>query len=103
MTLDTARKRMARWRILRILLAGRPYPVGQGLISQVLTDADLMMTDNEIVSSLQYLEDKGYIETKEVTVAGEGKHLEARLSSRGVDFIEYTLPDDPGIARPALA
>lgn len=100
-SLDTARKRMARWRILRILAAGRPYPVGEGLIGQVLTDADLAMTMNEIRNDLEYLKDKGYIETKEVSVPGEGKHLEARLLPKGVDYVEYTTAeDDPGVLRP---
>jgi len=96
--IDNARKRMARWRILRILYTGRPYPVGEGLIAEVMTDADLAMTHTEIRGALQYLEDKQMIATTEVR--NDGVHLEARLRSRGVDFVEHAIPDEPGIARP---
>lgn len=96
--IDNARKRMGRWRILRILYTGRPYPVGEGLIAEVMTDADLAMTQNEIRSALQYLADKDFLTTKEVK--NDGTHVEACLRSKGVDFVEYTIPDEPGIARP---
>lgn len=98
--LDNARKRMARWRILRILYTGRPYPVGEGLIAEVMNDADLAMTMTEIRSAIQYLQGKGYVTYKEVRVPGEGTHWEAMLESKGVDFLEYTIEDDPGISRP---
>ena len=99
--LDNARQRMARWRLLRILYSGLPYPVGETLILEVLNDADLAMTVTQVRSGLRYLADKGYVDVKDVTVRHEGTHLEARLLPKGVDFVEYSVPDeDPGVARP---
>lgn len=101
--LDHARQRMARWRLLRILQSGLPLPVGETLIAEVLNDADLAMTQTQIRANLQYLADKGYVQVTEVHLPHEGSHLEARLLPLGVDFCEYSIPDeDPGIARPSL-
>jgi hypothetical protein len=91
-------RRHLRWRILRTLYAGLPYPINEALLVDVLDDTDLRATSTEVQGNLRYLADKGYCEVKE---AEEGK-LEARLLARGVDFVEYSTRDeDPGIARPA--
>ena len=91
-----ARIKMIRWRILAVLNAGRPYPVGETLIADVLTDVDLQTTQSDIRNALQYLADKGFCELTSPPV----NHWEARLLPRGVDFVEYNLPDEPGIIRP---
>ncbi|MDY6979206.1 MAG: hypothetical protein SV201_04955 [Pseudomonadota bacterium] len=97
--LENARKKMMRWRILRILYVGRPYPVGEGLIMEVMDDADLPVTQTELRSALVYLKDKDYVDYKEVRQTGEAAHWEVQLRSKGVDFVEYNIPDDPGITR----
>ncbi|NOY63046.1 MAG: hypothetical protein GXP10_07840 [Gammaproteobacteria bacterium] len=99
--LDVARKKMARWRLLRILYTGRPLPVGEGLIAEVLNDQDLALTAGEITNMINYLENKGYIESTTVTPAGEGSHMEAKLTAHGTDYVEYSVADDAGISRPA--
>lgn len=92
--LEQARRKMIRYRILKILDAGRPYPVGEGLIELVMIDADLNASKMESRKALQYLCDKKYVdlETKEV--------WEARLLPYGVDYLENPDIDDVGIARP---
>lgn len=92
--LERARRKMIRYRILKILDAGRPYPVGEGLIESVMIDADLNATKIESRKALQYLSDKKYValETKEV--------WEGRLLPHGVDYLENPEMDDVGIARP---
>lgn len=97
--LEQARRRMVRYRILKILDAGRPHPVGEGLISEVLVDADLSVSPNSIRKALQYLADKGYVHLSEPRGAS---HWEARLLPKGVDYIEDDASEDPGIARPAF-
>lgn len=99
-SIDIARKKMARWRVLRILYSGQPYPVGEGLIAEIMPDADLAMTPAEIRNVLQYLFDKALINVKEVRRPGEGVLWEARLLPNGVDFVEYNSADDTGITRP---
>ncbi len=96
--LELARVKMIRYRILKVLDAGRPYPVGEGLLVEVLVDADLNVTQNEIRKALQYLEDKGYLKLKQPDNAA---HWEARLLPQGVDYLENPSHDDSGITRPA--
>ncbi len=98
--LDRAKTKMARWRILRILYSGRPYPVGEGLIVDVLIDADLQMTPTQVRNALQYLCDKKLIELKQAR-NDDGKHWEARLLADGVDFVDGFGEPIDGIARPS--
>jgi len=93
--LEQARTKMIRYRILKVLDAGRPYPVGEGLLFEILSDADLRATQHEIRRALQYLCDKKFLDIKEA-----GSHWEARLLPAGVDFIENPRAESRGIARP---
>ncbi|HFD87521.1 MAG TPA: hypothetical protein ENJ35_07590 [Gammaproteobacteria bacterium] len=95
--LELARVKMIRYRILKVLDAGRPYPVGDGLLVEVLVDADLNVTQHEIRKALQYLADKGYLALSQPDSAA---HWEARLLPQGVDYLENPSHDDPGITRP---
>lgn len=98
--LENARRKMVRYRILKILDAGRPLPVGEGLIGSILIDADLDATESDVRKALQYLEDKGFVEI-EMPKRGINSHWSARLLPTGVDYIENAHIDEPGIARPA--
>lgn len=95
--LELARVKMIRYRILKILDAGRPYPVGEGLLVEVLADADLRVTQHESRKALQYLSDKGYLA---ITEPPGGAYWEARLLPPGIDYLENPNTDDQGIARP---
>lgn len=95
--LEQARTKMVRYRILKVLDAGRPYPVGEGLLVEVLGDADLRVTQHEIRRALQYLCDKGFLEVKEVDIS---RHWEARLLPPGIDYLENPMAQSRGIARP---
>lgn len=95
--LELARIKMIRYRILKILDAGRPYPVGEGLLVDVLADADLRVTQHEARKGLQYLSDKGYLTIIEPPGAA---YWEARLLPPGVDYLENPHAVDDGIARP---
>lgn len=95
--LELARIKMTRYRILKTLDVGRPYPVGDGLLVEILNDADLNVTKLQVRRALQYLQDKGFVEVVEPKGAS---HWEARLLPAGIDYVEDTTQVDSGISRP---
>jgi len=94
--LSHARARMIRYRILKILDAGRPYPVGEGLIGDILVDIDLDATQMEIRRALQYLRDIQFVDLTDE----RGQPWMASLLPAGIDYLENTRLTQPGIARP---
>ena len=94
--LEQAKRRMVRYRILMILDAGRPIPVGEGLINETLSDADLGASPKDIRKALQYLCDKKFIDIQKMP-----GHWDARLLPVGVDYLENPNIQEIGIARPA--
>jgi len=97
--LNHARSKMIRYRILRILDVGRPLPVGEGLIQEVLVDADLEATQTDVRKAMQYLADKRFVE---INKPRGMPYWEGRLLPAGVDYIENPEHDEPGIARPRV-
>jgi len=96
--IDLARhqREEARWRILRVLDVGRPYPVVEQLIWRTLVDIKLPITPDGVRRELDYLESKQLI-----TLSGrEGGTWLAELTGYGVDVVEYEVPTPAGIARP---
>jgi len=95
--LEKLRREEVRWRVLRVLDAGRPMPVSETLLLTALTDIKLELTPHELRREMDYLRDRGTIE-----ILGEdGSVWSANLTRLGVDLVEYTIPCEPGIARPA--
>ena len=94
--LDKAHREQARWRILKVLDAGRPEPVGETIILQVLQDASLPITPHGLRRELDYLADR-----RLVTIRGRNAPVwSAELTHFGVDIVEYTIDCLPGISRP---
>lgn len=94
--LDKAHREQARWRVIKVLDAGRPEPVSEMIVLQVLHDATLPITPHGLRRELDYLEDRGL-----VTIKGRhGPVWSAELTHLGVDVVEYTVECLPGIARP---
>lgn len=94
--LDRAQREEVRWRILRALDAGRPSPVAETVIYRALADIDIPLSPKGLRRELGYLADRDLVEllnTQEPTWS-------ARLTRWGVDFVEYTIEAQPGIARP---
>lgn len=95
--LAKAHRETVRWRVLCVLQAGRPMPVGEDLVLQVLQDSSLAITPHELRRELDYLENRKLVEI-------HGKHgptWSAELTHQGVDLVEYTTAEVyPGIARP---
>ena len=86
----------ARWRMLRVVDAGRPIAVSEQIIWRVLTDIKLALTLVGVRRELSYLRDLGLLEL-------EGEDSEtwfAKLTASGVDVVEYNYPAPAGVARP---
>lgn len=94
--LDKAHREQTRWRILKVLDAGRPLPVNEMVILQVMQDTALPLTPSGLRRELDYLEDR-----KLVVLSGRNTPVwSAELTHYGVDVVEYTIDCLPGIARP---
>lgn len=96
MDIEQKQREEARWRILRVVDAGRPIPVSEQIVWRVLTDIKLSLTLTEVRRELSYLRDLGLLEL-------EGEDAEtwfAKLTASGVDVVEYNAARPAGVARP---
>lgn len=94
--LEQKSREEARWRMLRVIDAGRPIAVSEQIIWRVLTDIKLVLSLNAVRRELAYLRDLGLVELE-----GEGQETWfAKLTANGVDVVEYNFPSPAGVARP---
>jgi hypothetical protein len=94
--LEQKSREEARWRMLRVVDAGRPIAVSEQIIWRVLVDIKLSLSLNTVRRELAYLRDLGLLELE-----GEGAETWfAKLTSNGVDVVEYNFPSPAGVARP---
>jgi hypothetical protein len=94
--LEQKRREEARWRVLRVIDAGRPIAVSEQIIWRVLVDIKLSLSIHGIRRELSYLRDLGLVE-----IEGEdGETWFAKLTASGVDVVEYNFPAPAGVARP---
>jgi hypothetical protein len=94
--LEQKNREEARWRMLRVVDAGRPIAVSEQIIWRVLADIKLSLSLNTVRRELSYLRDLRLIEL-------EGEDAEtwfAKLTANGVDVVEYNSPSPAGVARP---
>lgn len=94
--LARAQREEIRWRILRTLDAGRPLPVSETIVLRTLQDINLQVTPHSLRRELDYLADRGLLSIE----GKESPTWSAELTRYGVDLVEYTVPCEPGIARP---
>lgn len=92
--LEQARREEVRWRLLRGLDVGRPYPVSETILFRLLHEVKLPVSPMEVRRELDYLRDRKLITLSEDEV------WSAELTRYGVDIVEYTIDCEPGIARP---
>jgi hypothetical protein len=96
MDLEQKQREEARWRILRVLDAGRPIAVSETIVWRVLHDIRLPMSVNSVRREITYLRDLALLE-----IEGEGTEIWfAKLTAQGVDVVEYTVNAPAGVARP---
>ncbi|HUA32108.1 MAG TPA: hypothetical protein VMA09_00770 [Candidatus Binataceae bacterium] len=94
--IEQKQREEARWRILRVVDAGRPIAVSEHIIWRVLADIKLSVSLNALRRELTYLRDHGLLDLE----TDQQDNWFARLTARGVDVVEYTQPAPNGIARP---
>lgn len=94
--LEQKNREEARWRMLRVIDAGRPIAVSEQIIWRVLSDIKLVLSLNAVRRELAYLRDLRLVELE-----GEGSETWfAKLTANGVDVVEYNFPSPAGVARP---
>ena len=98
-TIDTARARREalRWLILLTLNNARPIGAFEGPVLSVAQSEYPDATPLELRRELDYLYDR-HLVTLDKQPSGR---WHAELTRIGVDLAEYTIPCEPGIARPA--
>ena len=94
--LEQKEREDARWRILRVLDAGRPVGVNERIVWRVLHDVKIGLSPMQVRRELEYLQDLGLAKLEDV----ETETWLAKLTAHGVDVVEYTVDSPPGIARP---
>ena len=96
MEIEQLQREDARWKMLRVIDAGRPVGVNESIVRRVLSDLSLPFSQADLRRELAYLRDLGLIEIGEV----DGEQF-AKATAASVAVVEYTAPAPAGIARPA--
>lgn len=96
MDMERTRRETIRWHILVAVNSGRPEAVAEPLILSAIQSIPVECTARELRRELDYLADRKLLEI----ARHEGAPWTADLTRHGVDFVEYTLAAEPGIARP---
>lgn len=92
-------KEIRGW-VLRMLYNNLPEFTGDKLIYEILMEGGFSITLPLVQGHLRYLEEKGYLELQTASVPELGMtRLLAKLTSKGVDLVEGTIPEDPGVER----
>lgn len=94
--IERARREAIRWHILTTLHLSQPQGSTDVFLLSVLRTGYPDATLQEVRKHLDYLEDRQLIAVSE-------KHTGtwvAEIGRHGVDVVEYTVPVEPGIARP---
>jgi hypothetical protein len=93
--MEKAQRETKRWMILQCLYCSRPYGAGEALLLSALSDS-VQITQLELRTELDYLQEREL-----ATITGrDTPQWNAKLTRIGVDLVEYTIPCEPGIARP---
>lgn len=96
MDMAKVRRETIRWQILLTLNNARPIGAFEKLVLSVIQSEFLDATQLEIRRELDYLEERDLVEIRRDP---DGRWF-CKLERYGVDLVEYTLPCEPGIARP---
>jgi hypothetical protein len=97
--LERLQREAMRWRVLKILDAGRPEALSETIVLGALSGAKFQTTLVALRRELDYLENRRLVEI----TGRDGATWYAELTHYGVDLVEYAIPCHPGIARPAVS
>lgn len=90
------RRENIRWQILLTLNNARPIGAFEKIVLSVIQAEYPDSTQNEVRRELDYLHDRDLVKIEK---RPDGRWF-AEIARYGVDVVEYTLPVEPGIARP---
>jgi hypothetical protein len=95
--LDKARRENLRWLILLALNSAQPVGASEMVVFSAITPMMPDLTQLELRRSMDYLAERDLI-----TITGRETQPQwfCKLDRYGMDVVEYTLPCEPGIARP---
>ena len=91
------RREQLRWLILSTLNAARPIGATESLVMDCVDGVLKSVTRDELRRELDYLESRKLIAVRRDDTR---PRWEAKLTRHGADVAEYTVPCEPGIARP---
>ncbi len=94
--LDRQRREFTRWVLLLGLNNARPIGAWEEVLVSIAQGIYADATKQEVRVELDYLEERGLVKIK---WRPDGRWF-AELSRAGIDFVEYTVDAEPGIARP---
>lgn len=94
--LEKARREEMRWYILRTLYAAQPVGTSETIAISAVVEVIPDITELEMRRELDYLEMR-----KLITVERKRPSWFAKINRHGIDFVEYAVDCEPGIARPA--
>ncbi len=89
--------RLIRGRVLALLRVQGFSHVAADVLVATLAGCGHQLDINKLLTILQYLVDKGYVEVRREEIEGVGPITTARITARGVDLLEGST-DDPGVA-----
>lgn len=94
--LEKARRENLRWFILLTLNSARPLGTSEMVILSTVQGIIVDATSREIRNELDYLYHRELITLER----RDSPVWHADLTRPGIDVVEYTVPCEPGIARP---
>lgn len=96
MDMERTRRESIRWYALVAINSGRPEQVSEQLVLSAIQSIPIECTARDLRRELDYLADRRLVGLHR----HEGAPWSAELTRHGVDFVEYTIAAEPGIARP---
>lgn len=96
--MDTAMNEETRKEILELCGQAAPYGAGIPVLKAALRRSDRVMTDQELLTQVSYLEGKGLVKVEKV----ENRRLDIHrrivfLTPEGMDYLEGNGPDIVGV------
>ena len=93
-----ARRETMRWLLLIATNISRPQGINTGALTAIIQATYPDATHLEVRRELDYLEERGLVKIAKDPL----DNWFVELDRYGVDVVEYTVPCDPGIARPTI-
>ena len=95
--LEKARRENLRWLILLALNSAQPVGASEQVVFSAITPMMPDLTQLEMRRNLDYFAERDLI-----TITGRDMQPQwfCKLDRYGMDVVEYTVPCEPGIARP---